>query len=40
MWQRGSAPEAASKEAKPSADMKWEAFIKNYNVYVRSKDKK
>ena len=40
MWERGPAPQAASKEAKASPDGKWEAFIKNYNVYVRSKDKK
>ena len=40
MWERGPAPEAASKDAKTSPDGKWEAFIKNYNVYIRSKDKK
>ena len=39
MWQRGPFPEAASKEAKSSPDGKWEAFIKNYNLYIRSKDK-
>jgi len=40
MWQRGPFPQAASEEAKPSPDGKMEAFIKNYNVYIRSKDKK
>jgi dipeptidyl aminopeptidase/acylaminoacyl peptidase len=40
MWQRGPAPQAASEEAKASPDGKMEAFIKNYNVYIRSKDKK
>jgi len=40
MWERGPAPEAASKDAMASPDMKWEAFIKNYNLHVRSKDKK
>ncbi len=39
MWERGPAPEAASREAKPSPDGRWEAFIKNYNVYIRSRDK-
>ncbi len=37
MWVRGPAPEAASKETKPSPDGKWEAFIKNYNVSIRDK---
>jgi len=40
MWERGPAPQAASKDAKASPDGKWEAVIKNYNVYIRSKDKK
>ncbi|MDH7512636.1 MAG: DPP IV N-terminal domain-containing protein [Clostridiales bacterium] len=40
MWVRGPAPEAASAEAKTSPDGKLEAFIKDYNVFVRSKDKK
>jgi len=40
MWERGPAPQAASPEAKTSPDGKWEAFIKNYNVWVRTKDKK
>ena len=38
--QGGPLAEAASKEAKASPDGKWEAFIKNYNVFLRSKDKK
>ncbi|MBU4494090.1 MAG: S9 family peptidase [Acidobacteria bacterium] len=38
MWERGPAPEAASSETKSSPDGKWEAFIRNYNVYVRSKE--
>jgi len=40
LGQGGPPAEAASKEAKSSPDGKWEAFIKNYNVFVRSKDKK
>jgi dipeptidyl aminopeptidase/acylaminoacyl peptidase len=40
LGQGGPPSEAASKEAKSSPDGKWEAFIKNYNVFVRSKDKK
>ena len=28
-----------AKEPRPSPDGKWEAFIKNYNIYVRPKDK-
>jgi hypothetical protein len=39
MWERGPAPKAASEEVKESPDSKMEAFIKNYNVYIRSKDK-
>jgi dipeptidyl aminopeptidase/acylaminoacyl peptidase len=37
MWVRGPAPEAASKDAKASPDGKWEAFIRNYNVFLRDK---
>jgi dipeptidyl aminopeptidase/acylaminoacyl peptidase len=33
-------PQAMSSEAKRSPDGKWEAFIKNYNLYLRSADKK
>jgi len=40
MWERGPAPQAASEEAKESPDGTMEAFIKNYNVYIRTKDKK
>ena len=40
MWERGPAPQAASEKAKASPDGKMEAFIKNYNVYIRTKDKK
>ena len=40
MWERGPAPEAASKETKASPDGKWEAFIRNYNVCLRDKAKK
>ncbi len=36
-WPRDEAPE--SKEPKVSPDGKQEAFIKNFNVWVRSKDK-
>jgi len=39
-WVRGPAPQAASPEPKASPDGKWEAFIRNYNVWVRTKDKK
>jgi dipeptidyl aminopeptidase/acylaminoacyl peptidase len=39
-WERGPAPEAASKETKASPDGKWEAFIRNYNVCLRDKEKK
>ena len=39
-WERGPAPEAASKETKASPDGKWEAFIRNYNVCLREKAKK
>ncbi len=38
MWVRGPAPEAASAEARTSPDGRWEAFIKNYNVWARTKD--
>jgi len=37
MWERGPAPEAASREAKTSPDGKWEAFVRNYNVCLRDK---
>jgi dipeptidyl aminopeptidase/acylaminoacyl peptidase len=37
MWERGPAPEAASREAKASPDGKWEAFVRNYNVCLRDK---
>ena len=40
MWERGPAPEAASKETKTSPDGKWEVFIRNYNVCLRDKEKK
>ena len=40
MWERGPRPEAASKETKTSPDGKWEAFIRNYNVCLRDKEKK
>jgi dipeptidyl aminopeptidase/acylaminoacyl peptidase len=40
MWERGPAPQAASEEAKESPDGTMEAFIKNYNVYIRTKDNK
>jgi dipeptidyl aminopeptidase/acylaminoacyl peptidase len=38
-WQVGPRPEAASKETKASPDGKWEAFIRNYNVVLRNKEK-
>jgi len=38
MWERGPAPQAASSETKASPDGKWDAYIKNYNIYIRSKD--
>ena len=37
MWEMGPAPQAASEETKTSPDEKWEAFIRNYNVCIRSK---
>ena len=40
MWERGPAPEAASKTSKPSPDGKWEAFIRNYNIGLRDKASK
>ena len=40
MGQGGPPAQAQSPEVKSSPDGKWDAFIKNYNVYVRSKDKK
>jgi dipeptidyl aminopeptidase/acylaminoacyl peptidase len=33
-------PPPVSQEPKASPDGKWEAFIKNYNVWLRTKDKK
>jgi dipeptidyl aminopeptidase/acylaminoacyl peptidase len=39
-WERGPAPEAASKERKTSPDGKWEAFIRNYNVCLGDKEKR
>jgi len=38
MWERGPAPEAKSAEVKTSPDGKWDAYINNYNVYIRIKD--
>ena len=37
-WQDVGGPpaQAASKESKASPDKKWEAFIRNYNVWIRS----
>jgi dipeptidyl aminopeptidase/acylaminoacyl peptidase len=40
IWVRGPAPQAESLEAKTSPDGKWEAFIRNYNVWLRTKDRK
>jgi len=40
LGQGGPPAQAASPEAKTSPDGKWEAYIKNYNVYLRTKDKK
>ncbi len=40
MWERGPAPQAASKEWKASPDGKWEAAIRNYNVVLRAKGQK
>lgn len=39
-WQDvgGPPPQAASTEVKSSPDGKWEAFIRNYNVWIRLKD--
>ena len=41
-WQDFGLPlePAASKETKASPDGKWEAFIRNYNLYVRPKEDK
>ncbi|RFT15173.1 MAG: hypothetical protein OP8BY_0637 [Candidatus Saccharicenans subterraneus] len=41
-WQDVGGPpaQAASAESKPSPDKKWEAFIRNYNVWVRAVDSK
>jgi dipeptidyl aminopeptidase/acylaminoacyl peptidase len=35
----GPLAQAASTEAKPSADGKWEVFIRNYNIWVRAREK-
>ncbi|NPV83814.1 MAG: S9 family peptidase, partial [Candidatus Aminicenantes bacterium] len=37
-WQDVGGPpaQAASAESKPSPDKKWEAFIRNYNVWIRA----
>ena len=40
MWVRGPGPEASSEDVKESPDGNWQAFIRNYNVWLRSKDKK
>ena len=40
VWVRGPAPLASSVESKPSPDGHWEAFLRNYNLWVRTKDKK
>jgi dipeptidyl aminopeptidase/acylaminoacyl peptidase len=37
MWERGPKPQAASAEAKASPDGQWEAFLRNYNVWIRAK---
>lgn len=41
-WQDvgGPAAQAASAESKASPDKKWEAFIRNYNVWLRSAETK
>jgi dipeptidyl aminopeptidase/acylaminoacyl peptidase len=39
LGQGGPPAEAASAEAKTSPDAQWEAFIRDYNVFVRAKDK-
>ncbi len=41
-WQDVGGPpaQAASTEVKTSPDGQWEAFIRNYNVWLRSKEKK
>ena len=38
IYHRGPAPAARSQEVRPSPDGRWEAFIKNYNVYARPTD--
>jgi len=40
MWERRPPSRSVSEEAKASPDGKREAFIKNYNVWIRSADKK
>jgi hypothetical protein len=37
-WIRGPAPEAASEEVRTSPDKKWDAFIRNYNIFIRDTD--
>jgi dipeptidyl aminopeptidase/acylaminoacyl peptidase len=39
-WVRGPAPEAASAESKTSPDGLWQAFIRNYNLWLKTKDGK
>lgn len=41
-WQDVGGPpaQAASAESKPSPDKNWEAFIRNYNVWIRTVDGK
>ena len=39
-WVRGPAPEASSAGTKTSPDGRWEAFIRNYNVWLKAKDGK
>lgn len=41
-WQDvgGPPPQAASPESKASPDKKWEAFIRNYNVWIRAVESK
>ncbi|MCX6561221.1 MAG: DPP IV N-terminal domain-containing protein [Candidatus Aminicenantes bacterium] len=39
LGQGGPPAEAASASAKPSPDGQWEAFIRDYNVFVRAIDK-
>ncbi len=39
LGQGGPPAEAASAESKPSPDGKWEAFIRDYNIFIRPKSK-